>query len=93
MRKQGTTEQTLSQVNLGGGSGSVPIYELKAQPDTVHWGHFSSALKPIVSINSNDILVIEDVPSVDPEVVEQSGVAALNEIPENHRAIYREVKD
>ena len=69
------------------------IYELKAQPDTVHWGYFSAALKPIVSINSNDILVIEDVPSVDPEVVEQSGVVPLSEIPENHRAIYRKVKD
>ena len=93
MIKQGSDDQTLSQENLGGGSGSAPIYELRAHPNNVHWGYFSAAIKPIVTINSGDVLVIEDVPPLDPAIVDQSGVVPPSDIPENHRAIYREVKD
>lgn len=68
------------------------VHELKANPDNVHWEYFSAAVKPAVTVNSGDVVIIEDVPWVDPENVERSGVPR-GEIPENHRAIYREVKD
>ncbi|MBI2370828.1 MAG: acetamidase/formamidase family protein, partial [Deltaproteobacteria bacterium] len=69
------------------------VYELKANPNNVHWGYFSAAIKPALTINSGDTVVIEDVPRVDPAIVERAGVVPPSEIPENHRAIYREVKD
>ena len=67
--------------------------QLQANPNNVHWGYFSAAVKPVVTVNSGDTLVMEDVPRIDPVVVERSGVVSPSEIPENHRAIYREVKD
>lgn len=48
----------------------------------MHWGDFSAAIKPIVTINSGDVLVIEDVPPLDPAIVNQSGVVPPSEIPE-----------
>ena len=66
---------------------------LKADPTNVHWGYFSAALKPALTINSGETVIMEDVPRVAPEVVERSGVIPLNEIPDNYRAIWRDVKD
>jgi acetamidase/formamidase len=67
-------------------------YELKAGPGNVHWGYFSAAVKPALFVNPGDIVVMEDVVRIDPAAVEQAGVPA-GEIPDHHRAIYREVKD
>lgn len=74
-------------------TGSGRLYELEANPTNVHWGYFSAGIKPVIAIDSGDIVIIQDVPRVDPEIVERSGVVVPSEIPENHRAIYREVKD
>ncbi|MBI3077823.1 MAG: acetamidase/formamidase family protein [Deltaproteobacteria bacterium] len=74
------------------GSSGQRVHELKANPTNVHWGYFSAAIKPVLTIDSGDIVVIEDVPRVDPETVERAGVSP-SEIPDNHRAIYREVKE
>jgi acetamidase/formamidase len=68
------------------------VHELKASPTNVHWGYFSAAVKPVLTIKSGDVVVIEDVPRAEPQTVEEAGVPP-NEIPDNHRAIYREVKD
>ncbi len=68
-------------------------YELKAGPTNVHIGHFHAAIKPALTINSGDTVVIEGVTHVDPALVERSGVVPPSEIAENARAIYREVKD
>lgn len=79
---------------LHGVEGARPaVHELKAHPNNVHWGYFNAALKPVAIIDPGDIVDIEDMPSVDPASLEQSGVIPANEIPENHRAIYNEVKD
>ena len=68
-------------------------YELPAGPTTVHIGHFSAALKPVLTINSGDTVVIDSVTHADPAIVERSGVVPASEISENHRAIYREITD
>lgn len=68
-------------------------HELKAAPRCVHWGYFSAGLEPALTVASGDVVVLEDVPRVDPAVVEKSGVVPAGEIPDHHRAIYREVKD
>ena len=77
---------------LGESALAQNVYELKANPNNVHWGYFSSAVKPAVTINSGDTVIIEDVPRLDPPLVEKAGFPP-SEIPENYRAIYREVKD
>jgi acetamidase/formamidase len=68
------------------------IYEIKANPTNVHWGYFSAAVKPALTVDSGDVVIIEDVPRLDPSEAERAGFAA-SEIPEDYRAIYREVKD
>ena len=37
-------------------------YTLMPSPQTVHVGYFSAALKPVLTINSGDIVIIETVP-------------------------------
>ena len=69
------------------------LHELIASPNNVHWGYFSAALQPALTIDSGEVVVIEDVPRVDPEIVERSGVVSPGKITTNHRAIYKEVKD
>jgi len=69
------------------------LHELIANPNNVHWGYFSAAIQPALTIKSGETVVIEDVPRVDPEIVERSKVVPPGKITENHRAIYREVKD
>ena len=42
-------------------------YTLMPSPQTVHIGHFSAALKPVLTINSGDIVTIESVSGPDPD--------------------------
>jgi len=60
---------------------------------TVHIGHFSSALKPVMTINSGDVVTLESAANMAPNVVDESGVVPPNAVPEYVREIYREVKD
>src|SRR5882762_11729188 len=68
-------------------------YTLMPSPQTVHIGHFSAALKPVLTINSGDIVTIETATSLDPVEVDQSGAVPPSVVPEYQRAIHREVKD
>jgi acetamidase/formamidase len=68
-------------------------YTLMPSPQTVHIGHFSPTLKPILTIESGDTVTIETATQIDPADVDKSGVVALNVVPEYTRAIFREVKD
>src|SRR6266436_3652668 len=68
-------------------------YSLMPSPQTVHIGHFSAALKPVLTINSGDIVTIETATSLDPVEIDQSGAVPTSVVPEYQRAIHREVKD
>src|SRR5580704_9095675 len=68
-------------------------YTLMPSPQTVHIGHFSAALKPVLTINSGDIVTIETATSLDPAEIDQSGAVPPSVVPEYQRAIHREVKD
>jgi hypothetical protein len=68
-------------------------YTLIPSPQTVHVGHFSAALKPVLTINSGDIVIIETVSGPDPEEVDASGVVPPGAVPEYVRTIRREVTD
>jgi acetamidase/formamidase len=72
---------------------SAAEYTLMPSPQTVHIGHFSAAVKPVLTVNSGDIVTIETATHIDPAEVDQSGVVPPSVVPEYTRAIYREVKD
>jgi acetamidase/formamidase len=67
-------------------------YELKASPENIHWGYFSAELEPVIRVNPGDIVIIEDVPRLDPIDMEKRGIPA-EEMSEGYRRIYREVTD
>ena len=49
---------------------------LMPSPQTVHIGHFAANLKPVLSIDSGDVVTIETSSLLPPEVVDASGGAA-----------------
>src|SRR6266849_1765132 len=68
-------------------------YTLMPSPPTVHVGHFTAALKPVLTVASGDIVTIESVGGPDPADVDASGVVPPSAVPEHTRAIRREVTD
>ena len=78
---------------LGGGViKGQEVYELIASPENVHWGHFSADVKPAVRVNPGDIVIIEDIPRLDPVEMEKRGIPA-EEMSESYRRVYSEVTD
>ena len=72
---------------------SAAEYTLMPNPQTVHVGYFSAALKPVLTINSGDTVTIESVAGLDPEIIDASGVIPPSAVPEYVRAIRREVTE
>jgi acetamidase/formamidase len=68
-------------------------FTLMPSPQTVHIGHFAANVKPVLSIESGDIVTIETASMLPPSVVEQSGVVPASAIPQYQYDITREVKD
>jgi acetamidase/formamidase len=68
-------------------------HTLMPSPQTVHIGYFLASIKPVLSIESGDIVTLESVASIVPSVVDQSGVVPPGAVPQYHRDIYGEVKD
>lgn len=68
-------------------------YTLMPSPETVRIGHFSAAVKPVLTVDSGDIVTIETAAAMEPEEIERSGVVPPSAIPAYLRDIYREVKD
>jgi acetamidase/formamidase len=68
-------------------------YILMPSPQTVHIGHFSPTLKPILTIESGDTVTIETATQIDPADVDKSGVVSASVVPDYTRTIFREVKD
>lgn len=68
-------------------------HTLMPSPQTVHIGHFSAAVKPVLAIDSGDIVTLETVAAMDPTVLDRSGVVPPTGVPDYVRAIYRDVKD
>jgi len=82
---------------LSGGQGLrgalAAEHTLMPSPQTVHIGNFNAALKPVLAIDSGDIVTIETAVQIDPAAVDQSGVVPPTAVPDYTRAIYREIKD
>ncbi|MSP45411.1 MAG: acetamidase [Xanthobacteraceae bacterium] len=68
-------------------------HTLLPTPETVHIGHFLATLKPVLSIDSGDIVTIESIASIVPSLIDASGVVPPSAVPQNQRDIYGKVKD
>jgi acetamidase/formamidase len=68
-------------------------YTLMPSPQTVQIGYFSAASKPVLTVDSGDIVTIETAAAMDPEEIDRSGVIPPSAVPDYTRAIYRDVKD
>ncbi len=67
-------------------------FDLKATPQTVVWGYYSAAAKPVLHIHSGDAVRIETVSTSSPARLEALGVPS-DQIPDSFKAIYKEVTD
>src|SRR5258706_9022532 len=72
---------------------SQRVHELMPGPEIVHIGNFNAALKPVLTVDSGDIIVLESAGAIAPDAVDKSGVVPPSAVPEYVRAIAREVKD
>jgi hypothetical protein len=68
-------------------------HTLMPSPQTVHIGYFLASIKPVLSIDSGDIVNLTSAPAIVPSVVDQSGVVPPSAVPQYQRDIYGEVKD
>jgi acetamidase/formamidase len=68
-------------------------YTLTPSPQTVHIGYFLSSLKPVLTIDSGDIVTIESAAALDPAIIDQSGTVPASAVPQFVRDIFRDVKD
>jgi acetamidase/formamidase len=69
------------------------VHSLMPSPQTVHIGNFNAALKPVLTVNSGDIVMLESAGAIDPATIDKSGVVPPSAVPEYLRTIYREFKD
>ena len=67
-------------------------YRLKASPETVVWGYYSAAAKPVLRIKSGDTVTVDTLITSSPERLAAAGVKPEDVEPEL-RAIYEKVKD
>ncbi|MET0925404.1 MAG: acetamidase/formamidase family protein, partial [Xanthobacteraceae bacterium] len=68
-------------------------HTLMPSPQTVHIGYFLASIKPVLSIDSGDIVNLTSAAAIVPSVVDQSGVVPASAVPQYQRDIYGEVKD
>jgi acetamidase/formamidase len=67
-------------------------HRLEATPTTVAYGHYWAETKPVLTINSGDIIDVDTMLTNTPDRLEKSGVPAA-EIQASLRAIVDQVKD
>ena len=68
-------------------------HTLMPSPQTVHIGHFAANVKPVLTIESGDIVTIETAAAMEPGPIEESGAVPPSAVPQYVRDIYRDVKD
>ncbi|MGH9255974.1 MAG: acetamidase/formamidase family protein [Vicinamibacterales bacterium] len=75
---------------IAGAQGSAKIHELKASPATVHRGFFDASLKPVLTIDSGDVVRLETATG-NPRWYEKLGVPK-EKIPAELYAVYEGVE-
>jgi acetamidase/formamidase len=72
---------------------SAAEHTLMPSPQTVHIGYFLATAKPVLSIESGDIVTIETAATIVPSVIDESGVVPPSAVPQYQRDIFGQVKD
>jgi len=80
-------------LSLPGTAVQAAEHTLMPSPQTVHIGYFLASLKPVLSIDSGDIVTIETTAAIVPSVIDESGVVPPSAVPQYQRDIYGQVKD
>jgi acetamidase/formamidase len=68
-------------------------HSLLASPQTIQFGRFDASVKPVLTINSGDIVTIETATQIDPVEVDASGAVPPSAVPQYVRDIFNQVKD
>jgi acetamidase/formamidase len=68
-------------------------YTLMPSPQTVNIGNFNAANKPVLAIDSGDIVNLEAATQLPPEAIDASGVVPPSAVPQYVRDIYAQVQD
>jgi acetamidase/formamidase len=89
----GVVAGALLLLPLSGTALRAAEHTLMPSPQTVHIGYFLASLKPVLSIDSGDIVTIETTAAIVPSVVDQAGVVPVSAVPQYQRDIFGEVKD
>jgi acetamidase/formamidase len=74
------------------GAQGPKTHRLEASPSTVAYGHYWAETKPVLTIDSGDIIDVDTLLTSTPDRLEKSGVPA-SEIQASLRAIVEQVKD
>jgi len=78
---------------LAASAAGAAEHTLMPAPGTVHIGYFLATAKPVLTIDSGDIVTLESASTIVPSVVEESGVVPASAIPQYQRDIFGQVKD
>jgi acetamidase/formamidase len=73
-------------------AGQCASYQLKASPTTVVWGYYWSQAKPVLRIQSGDVVEVQTLTVASPAALARGGVKDEDIQPEL-KAIHTEVKD
>lgn len=76
----GPLEQTLMTAPAKSTTQATTTYILPATPATTQWGVFDNRLKPVLSINPGDTVVIQTLPAADNQVVPGVTAASINQM-------------
>jgi len=57
-------------------------YTLMPSPRTVNIGNFDAANKPVLTVNSGDIVTLEAATQIEPEAVDASGAVPRTAVPQ-----------
>jgi len=78
---------------VGSPAARAAEHTLMPSPQTVQIGNFNAATKPVLTIESGDIVTIETAAAMEPAEIDQAGVVPPSAVPDYLRTIYREVTD
>src|SRR5688572_31094156 len=91
--KRATLAAGLVIATLASTTAQAPkTHRLEATPTTVAYGHYWAETKPVLTIESGDIIDVDTLLTSTPDRLERSGVPA-SEIQASLRAIVDQVKD
>src|SRR5688572_9052635 len=65
----------------------MAVHRLDASADTVHWGYFDAALKPLVTVDSGDTVTISTVSGMPNQLPKDGAFAVPPALPAIHQKV------